>query len=221
MTVDTVVFDVLGTLVDQEAGLRDAIRGLVPDVAAAVAGWQGYVAAEHRRVVAGEREYVPADVLDREAAGVVVGEGDLDALAGVTGRLHAWPDTAELLERLAARYEVLALSNADHTTLVRLCAHAGLRWHTALSTEAVRSYKPDPAVYRLAIERVGRPPERILMVAAHAWDLRGAQAAGMRTAFLDRPGADPPGPADRFDHHLAGADELVALLDQSLDQSPA
>ena len=31
----------------------------------------------------------------------------------------------------------------------------------------------------------------------------------MRTAFLSRPGADPPAPGDRFDHHVAGADALV------------
>ncbi|MDD7939781.1 haloacid dehalogenase type II [Actinomycetospora lutea] len=218
MTVDTVVFDVLGTLVDQEGGLREVLTALVPPelVEASVARWQRYVGAEHRRVVAGERAYVPADVLDREAAGEVVAAAgrpvpaSLDDASAVTGRLRAWPDTARLLEGLAARHEVVALSDADHTTLLRLSAHARLRWHAAISTEAVRSYKPDPAVYRLAVERVGRRPERILMVAAHAWDLRAARAAGMRTAFLPRPGADPPAPDDRFDHHLAGVDELVA-----------
>jgi 2-haloacid dehalogenase len=211
MTVDTVVFDVLGTLVDQVGGLREVVAGRVPDVEAAVARWQEHVAAEHRRVVAGERPYVPADVLDREAARAVLGDDRLDDAAAVTERLRAWPDTAALLDDLAARHEVVALSNADHTTLLRLSAHAGLRWHAAISTEAVRSYKPDPAVYRLALERVARPPERVLMVAAHAWDLRAARAAGMRTAFLDRPGADAPAPDDRFDHHLASAAELVAL----------
>lgn len=216
MPVDTVVFDVLGTLVDQEGGLRDATAGLVPPdrVEAAVARWLEVVATEHRRVVAGERPYAPADVLDREAAAQVADTdadaGALDAAATVTSRLHAWPDTAELLERLAARHEVVALSNADRTTLLRMSAHAGLRWHTALSTEAVGSYKPDPAVYRMAIACVARPPERILMVAAHAWDLRAARAAGMRTAFLERPGADRPTAQDTFDHHVTGVDEVLA-----------
>jgi hypothetical protein len=30
----------------------------------------------------------------------------------------------------------------------------------------------------------GRPPERLLMVAAHAWDLSGAQGLGPRTAYV-------------------------------------
>ena len=99
-------------------------------------------------------------------------------------------------------------------------AAAGLRWHTALSTEAVRSYKPDPAVYRMAIECADRPPERMLMVAAHAWDLRGARAAGMRTAYLHRPGrgrADGRRPVRR----RAGRPRRPRRAPQSLNPSSA
>ncbi|MEJ2890634.1 haloacid dehalogenase type II [Actinomycetospora aeridis] len=218
MTIDTVVFDVLGTLVDHDGGLRAAVAALVPGadgerLEAGVADWHRHVATEHRRVVAGERAYVTADVLDREAALRVAPDADvadLERAASVTARLDAWPDTAELLERLAARYAVVALSNADHATLLRLDAHAGLRWHAALSTETVRSYKPDPAVYRAAIAHVARPPEHVLMVAAHSWDLRAARAAGLRTAYLDRPGGDAPAPDDAFDHHFADVAALLA-----------
>ena len=127
-------------------------------------------------------------------------------------RLPAWPDSAAALARLAADHELIGLSNADHTTLLRINANSGLRWHTALATQAARTYKPDPAGYRLAIDCADRSPERMLMVAAHAWDLRGAQASGMRTAYLDRRGGDPPAPDDRFDLHLAVLDALPDLL---------
>ncbi|MGH3587448.1 MAG: HAD-IA family hydrolase, partial [Pseudonocardia sp.] len=98
------------------------------------------------------------------------------------------------------------------TALLRLGAHAGLRWHLALSGEAVRAYKPAPEVYRLAIDAAGCPPERVLMVAAHAWDLRGARAQGMRTAYVQRPVGDPPTSSDAFDGQFAGLDELVTAL---------
>ncbi|GAA4857854.1 haloacid dehalogenase type II [Actinomycetospora straminea] len=221
--VDAVVFDILGTLVDHDGGLRAAITGLTGgagDPDDLLARWHRHVAGEHARVVSGERPYATADVLDREAAEAVVAhaggpaptEDALVAAAHVMRGLHAWPDTVALLDALAARVAVIGLSNADRTTLLRMNAHAGLRWHAALSTETVASYKPDPAVYRLAIAHAGRPPERVLMVAAHAWDLRGAAAAGLRTAYLDRPGADPPAPGDRFDHRAGSAAELLALL---------
>jgi 2-haloacid dehalogenase len=52
----------------------------------------------------------------------------------------------------------------------------------------------------------------MLMVAAHAWDLRGAQAKGMRTAYVQRPGGDPPTNSDDFDWRFGGLDELVTEL---------
>lgn len=56
------------------------------------------------------------------------------------------------------------------------------------------------------------PAERVLMVAAHAWDLRGAARVGMRTAYVPRPVADPPLRSDRFDLVLGGPSELVDVL---------
>lgn len=221
--VDTIVFDVLGTLVDHHGAVRSAVSALVPDadgdcVDDLAALWHGHVSAEHRRVIAGERAYVATDVLDREAGRLVAeraGVTDralLDEAASTTRQVPAWPDSAAALERLAARYEVVGLSNADQTTLLRLDARAGLRWHLGLSAELARSFKPDPRVYRLALERIARPPERTLLVATHAWDLRAARAEGMCTAYLARPTGDPPTSDDTFDHHVASLDELLAVL---------
>lgn len=107
---------------------------------------------------------------------------------------------------------MLGLSHASRTALLRLNAHAGLRWHQALSAEAVLAYKPAPEVYQFPIDTAGCPPERMLMVAAHAWDLRGAQARGMRTAYVQRPVGDPPSNSDVFDWRFNGLDELVTAL---------
>src|SRR4029450_9296216 len=50
---------------------------------------------------------------------------------------------------------------------------------------------PDPA--RVAPPRLGVAPADVLLVAAHAWDVAGARAAGCQAAFVARPGkvADP------------------------------
>lgn len=81
-----------------------------------------------------------------------------------------------------------------------------------MSAEDARAYKPAPEVYELALDAAGRPAERVLMVAAHAWDLRGAQAVGMRTAYVHRPVADPPRSSDTFDWQSADLDPLVVAL---------
>ncbi|GAB3741714.1 haloacid dehalogenase type II [Amycolatopsis oliviviridis] len=207
MQIDALVFDILGTLVDEPAGIRAAIRQAEPDADAdrLVRQWLGHVETEQRRIVDGERPYAPSDVLDREAART-------DALAAAGRRMPPWPDTVEGLARLAEHYPLIGLSNASRTTLLRMNAYAGLRWHQALSAEEVQSYKPDPAVYELAVKVSGAPPERLLMVAAHAWDLRGAQSVGLRTAYVARPIGDPPSETDRFDFYADDLADLTAQL---------
>ncbi|MFF4275220.1 haloacid dehalogenase type II [Streptomyces sp. NPDC001536] len=218
--IDAVVFDVLGTLVDEPAGLRAGIRELAPKfddsgIEELLSLWQRHIESEQRRVLDGVRPYVPTDVLDLEAARLVADAAGVDDQAAVTAlsrsgrRLPPWPDTVAGLARLAERFPLIGLSNASRTALLEINAHAGLRWHQALSAEDARTYKPDPAVYRLAVTVSGRPPERLLMVAAHAWDLRGAQSLGLRTAYVARPVGDAPKPSDRFDLHAVDLSDLA------------
>ncbi|PSK99974.1 2-haloacid dehalogenase [Murinocardiopsis flavida] len=223
---DALVFDVLGTLVDEPAGIRAGIRDLAPSLAGPAVEeltqvWQRHIDGEQRRIRDGGRPYTASDGLDREAARLVAdtaGTGDPAAVAALAlagRRAPAWPDTVPGLARLAERFPLIGLSNAARTELLGLNARAGLRWHQALSAEDARAYKPDPAVYALAVTVSGVPPERLLMVAAHAWDLRAAQRLGLRTAYVARPVGDPPAPADRFDLYAEGladlADQLGAL----------
>ncbi|WP_262700054.1 MULTISPECIES: haloacid dehalogenase type II [Streptomyces] len=227
LEIDAVVFDVLGTLVDEPTGIRAGIRELAPalddsGIERLLSLWQRHIDREQRRILDGARPYVTTEVLDREAARLVADAAGVDAPAAVAAlavsgrRLPPWSDTVAGLARLAGRFPLIGLSNASRTALLELNAHAGLRWHQALSAEEARAYKPDPAVYELAVTVSGRPPERLLMVAAHAWDLRGAQALGLRTAYVARPVGDPPGPSDRFDLHADGLADLADQLDRNL-----
>lgn len=169
-------------------------------------------------IAGGQRPYANTDEIDREAAARVAEHAhltDADAiarLATASWRLPAWPDSVAGLDELSRRFTVLGLSNASRTSLLRLNRHAGLRWHGALSAESARAYKPSAEVYRLAIDAAGCAPERVLMVAAHAWDLRGAQASGMRTAHVERPVGDPPADTDRFDGRFPGLASLAEAL---------
>jgi 2-haloacid dehalogenase len=221
--IEVVVFDVLGTLVDEPSGLRAGIREAVPasdeaHVDELLALWQEHGERERQRIAQGMRAYANSSVIDAEAAQLVAEHtgftdpATLVRLATAGQRLPPWADSLGGLERLSRHYPVLGLSNAAQTVLPRLNAHAGLRWHQALSAETTRAYKPAPEVYRLALDSAGCAPDRVLMVAAHSWDLRGAQAAGMRTAYVHRPVGDPPTGRDDFDGRFGGLDELVTAL---------
>jgi 2-haloacid dehalogenase len=221
--LDMVVFDILGTMVDEPSGIRRGLRTLLPDIDDArtrelLEVWQRHVDEQQQEMLAGRRPYASSTVIDVEAATRVAadaGISDADAvglLAASAQRLEPWPDSVPALARIAARFPVVGLSNASHAALTRVNAHAGLRWHQVLSAESAHRHKPHPDVYRLAVTNAGCSPDRLLMVAAHAWDLRGAQAVGMRTAYVARPVGDPPSAADSFDLHADSLDDLAAGL---------
>ena len=76
----------------------------------------------------------------------------------------------------------------------------------------VHAYKPDPAVYRFALDRLALDPRRTLMVAAHPWDLRAAAAHGLRTVYIERAGEGAPEPSDTFDLTVPDLAALAASL---------
>jgi 2-haloacid dehalogenase len=218
-----IVFDVLGTMVDEPDGIRRGLRAVLPDVDESRAGellevWSRHVAEQQEEVVAGRRPHASSTDIDLEAAARAVADAGVNdpeavrALAAFGQRLEPWPDSVQALDRIASRFPVVGLSNASSAALTRISAHAGLRWHQLLSAEDAQSYKPDPDVYRLATANAGCSPDRLLMVAAHAWDLRGAQDIGMRTAYVERPVGDPPSATDSFDLYASSLHDLAMRL---------
>jgi 2-haloacid dehalogenase len=232
--VDVLAFDVFGTSVDWWTGITGRIAEVVPGIdalgidAGALAGaWRDRYLPSMARVRDGERPWTPLDTLHRESLddlldgfGVAgrVDERARRELVRAWYRLPAWDDLAGGLERLRGRYVVVALSNGGFALLTHLVKDAGLRFDAILSSELARTYKPDPAVYRTAAGLLGVEPARVLMVACHGWDVAGARAAGLRTAFLERPGEKGPGrPADRAadtpsDLAVRTVDELATAL---------
>ena len=58
-----------------------------------------------------------------------------------------------------------------------------------LSVDAVRVFKPAPAVYALGPSALGIPAGDLLFVSSNAWDVAGAKAFGYRVAWCNRSGA--------------------------------
>jgi 2-haloacid dehalogenase len=80
------------------------------------------------------------------------------------------------------------LTNGGEKQARALLEAAGLAervWHV-VSVEEVQAYKPHPAPYRRAVERLELPPEGVTVVSAHGWDVLGARAAGLRVVWVDR-----------------------------------
>jgi 2-haloacid dehalogenase len=217
--VRVLVFDVLGTVVDEVGALRRqaAAAGAADQLTAA---WQERLSTLMDAVRSGARPFERQGDLRRRALDDVLAQPAFAGtpptvageLAGAGARLTAWPDSAAALDALARDHVLVALSNADLADLTAMSAAAGLRWHAVLSTELVRAFKPAPETYGLVTGLLGVDPAEAMMVAAHPWDLRAAAALGMRTAYVARAGEGRPTDDDHFDVRVRDLAELAEVL---------
>lgn len=128
-------------------------------------------------------------------------------------RFRAFPDALPLLRGLRERgVRVIAASNWD-ASLTQALERTGLAAHLdgAVSSAVVGAAKPDPAVFRAAIQHAGCEPAEAFHVGdSPDADVEGARAAGIRVALLDRGGALPEPPAGVT--KLSSLEELPSVI---------
>jgi 2-haloacid dehalogenase len=129
--------------------------------------------------------------------------------------LRAWPDVAASLRELRrAGKKVALLSNATPQILTTALKNSDL--DTALdqviSTDRIRSYKPDPRAYQLGVDLLQLPKERIAFVAFAGWDVAGAKWFGYPTFWNNRQSAPAESLAVKADAEGATLDSLLQWL---------
>jgi len=199
--VKALVFDTWGTVVDWRTSILDelhllkAAKNATFDSEQFLRDWNAAYNPGKTKVNAGEWPWTTVSVIYRRALedlllkygvrGMTAAE--TDHLNRAWTRTRPWPDSQRGLAQLKEHYILSTLSNGDFAWLVDIAKFAGLPFDCVITAENARRYKPDPAVYRTAIELLGLRPHEVMMVAAHNYDLRGARKLGMRTAFIPRP----------------------------------
>ena len=226
MSTKAVLLDVLGTLVELESpapALREEIeRRTGVDVgeeraAAAFAAEIGYYLAHH---LEGSDMEAVEDLRDR-CAEEIRRTLDLDGLDHATAReamlaalrFRAFGDALPLLRSLKERgVRAVAASNWD-ASLPTALERTGLAPYLdgAVSSAVVGAGKPDPAVFRAALEIAGcEPAEAFHLGDSPQGDVDGARAAGIPVALVDRYGIlpdPPPGVAK-----LSSLDEAPSVI---------
>ncbi len=134
-----------------------------------------------------------------ERANVVISEVDRYAIVNAMSDLPPHPEVPEALARLKANgFRMASLTNSIASVAAAQVRNAGIAhfFEKVLSADEVSELKPAPAPYLMAAERFGVSIDETCLIAAHAWDIAGALAAGCSAAFVSRPGAvlSPVGP---------------------------
>ncbi|WFB36203.1 haloacid dehalogenase type II [Kiritimatiellota bacterium B12222] len=129
--------------------------------------------------------------------------------------LPAHPDVVAGLTALKEKgYVIVSLTNSSAVGVETQFKNAGLTefFDARYTVDATKKYKPHPDMYTMVLEDLGVRPEEAMMVAAHAWDLAGAENVGLQTAFVARAGKTLYPNVERPDYVVPSLTELVALL---------
>ena len=218
--ISTVIFDVFAIL--NPRPILESLETIAPGRSKELGAlwWTRQMEYAWLRTVAGEhRDYwkITLDALVYAADALRIPLAPRTANEIMEGylTLQAWPDTREALEALKAQGLKLAvLSNFSPRMLNAAINSASLAGTFAktLSTEGVRTYKPDPRAYRMAVEVLRTPRRRILYATSADWDVAGAKWFGYETFWLNRLRAQPEMLGVEADGRGNSLDDLIRYL---------
>lgn len=185
-------------------------------VAAAVAAEVRFYRANHDR----GRDAASLAALRLRCAGVIAAAlgGDAPAPARLAEllmeslRFELMPDAAPALDALAAAGARLAVVSNWDCGLPDVLSRLGVggRFAAVVTSAAAGAAKPDPAIFRLALARLGARPEDALHCGdSPRHDCAGARAAGVAAVIVDRGREGGGGPCPR----IARLTELVSMID--------
>jgi 2-haloacid dehalogenase len=211
--VSVIVLDLIGTLVDLRP-LADRL-GQAGAPETALDAWFERT-LHHAACVTLAGEFAPFAELARAALETTLVGAGVDPSSAVdimgpltSGSLPAYPEAAPALRAArAAGCAVAVLTNGSREQAESQLRSAGLEGLVdhVRSVEEVGAYKPHPSVYGLVSGLANG--SRALLVAAHAWDVYGARAAGLDAVWVRRTPAPWPFPDDE-PHHAPDLETAV------------
>jgi 2-haloacid dehalogenase len=133
----------------------------------------------------------------------------VDLFFQVTTRVELYPEVLDVLNSVGIPSAIV--SNADHEHVAAWGPPLPVQF--TLISEAAKAYKPHPLIFRRALRRLGLQPHEVLHVGdSEVDDVRGAQAAGLAAAWVNRDGRSWSPEMPTPDLEIADLTELLTRL---------
>lgn len=191
----TLAFDVYGTLIDTQ-GLVSSLRRLIGDKAAAFSQtWRDkQLEYSFRRGLMQKYQnfaVCTAHALDYACAfyDAPLDQGQKRDLLQRYRVLPAFAEVKDGLAQLQADdFRLFAFSNGGGDAVEDLLVAADIRrfFLGIVSVDDIRSFKPDPAVYRHFLKKAAATADDTWLISSNPFDVIGAVSAGLRAAWLRR-----------------------------------
>lgn len=191
---EVLTFDCYGTLIDWESGMLEALQSILS---------AHHIQIDEKSIL--ERfakfeseleqgEYLKYQgilkgVVQRfsEEFGFIPSDAELNALANSIQNWQPFSDTVEALKTLKQRFKIAIISNIDDDLFAFSAQHLVVPFDLVVTAEQIKSYKPSLQNFKVAIQRIGVSPEKILHVACSTYhDIVPASSLGLSTVWVNR-----------------------------------
>jgi len=191
----TLGFDVYGTLIDT-AGVSEALKQFGAEKTVAFANLRRRKQLEYSFRRALIQNYVHFGFCTRyaldytcKALAVNISEKDKAKLLESYKVLPPFPDVEKALPIFKKEgFKLFAFSNGKPEDVASLLERSTISsyFEDVVSTDEIKSFKPNPAVYAHFLRRTGATGKEAWLISGNPFDVIGAISAGMRAAWIKR-----------------------------------
>jgi putative hydrolase of the HAD superfamily len=223
-------FDVVGTLIDFEKGVLDAIRHVGGPKAVEATDDEIFEAYKRGRdKFYGRSSFAMKDVYLSLAneLGFKNDEATADAFQLSVFRWPAFSDSVDALRRLRKNFRLVAMTNADRTAFSAYSHTLGSPFHDSVTCDETGVAKPDPRFFAFNCGRQsahGYKFEEILHVAQSQYhDIGVARELGYKVCWIERRqglkgfgGTPEPKVLTKPDYHFSTLKQLADAVDAEI-----
>jgi 2-haloacid dehalogenase len=194
-----VTFDCYGTLIDWEAGMKQAMETILPGDASQLLA-RYYQVEKEVETEQPFRSYrnVLAETLRRTArvAGMPLASGAEHVLSATLPGWPVFPDVGPALTELrAAGWKLVILSNVDRDLIAETLRVLPVPFDDVVTAEEVRAYKPSLNHFHRFREKHRVADQNWVHVArSYYHDIVPASQLGLRSIWINRSGETAPDP---------------------------
>jgi 2-haloacid dehalogenase len=193
-TYEVLTFDCYGTLIDWETGILSVLRSMLSKYEISLSDAE-ILERYGDYEAAAEKNYQPYSEVLRSVVSSFAAHfsfeptpRELGALAASISQWRPWPDTVPALRGLRSRYQLAIISNIDDDLFARTVPKLSMEFQSVTTAQQARCYKPCLEIFKMALERVKVPPNRVLHVGQSIFhDVLPAQSLGLSTVWINRP----------------------------------
>ncbi|MFY4774980.1 haloacid dehalogenase type II [Metabacillus sp. RGM 3146] len=192
MTIKACLFDAYGTLFDVYS-VKQKCEDMYPEKGEQISlDWREKQLeyAFLRQIL---QKYEPFDQITERALRAALDlhqpdyqEEDVKKLTAAYEELTPYEETKQVLSDLDVD-QVFIYSNGTSGMLEPLLKNNGMESLIGIiSADEAKQYKPAPAAYQYALEKLGLNKKEVLFVSSNQWDIAGASSFGFQTAWINR-----------------------------------